>query len=247
MNSLTNREFWLDYWKSKPNIIFRIPDNHPFLPLLRELTEKSGLRSSLEIGGFPGYYSIWLKREMGVEATLLDYVIDQNTINKLLNINSLNTGDITTVEDDLFNYNPERKFDLVMSNGLIEHFEDTRAIIQKHASFLAPGGHILITLPNFRGLNGWFQKKFDHANFEKHFIECMDIYYLRKICKEIGLKNIEVCYSGRFMLWLENEQMLSLWIRLFRKSTWIVLKALTKILPFESKALSPFIVITAHL
>lgn len=184
---------------------------------------------------------------MGIEATLLDFVIDEDTIRKLLDINNLNVDDITTIEGDLFSHVLESKFDLVMSNGLIEHFDDTRFIIQQHTSFLSPGGCLFITLPNFRGLNGWFQKTFDRDNFDKHFIDCMDLHYLTRLCIELGLKDIKVFYSGRFMLWLENEQTLNLWIRIFRRSMWLVLKVLTKILPFESKALSPFIVITAHL
>jgi SAM-dependent methyltransferase len=246
MNGLTDKEFWLNYWESKTGLVFNIPDNYPFLSLLKKLVRVNQVKSSLEIGGFPGYYSVWAHKNLKIKTDLLDFVIHPEILHQLEKTNEIPEGSIGTVEADLFNYTPIGRYDLVMSNGLIEHFQNTADIIQKHIQFLSPNGVLFISLPNFQGLNGWFQKTFDRDNYDKHYIESMDLVYLRKVCTHLGLKDIEVYYSGRFMLWLENEGKQPTWVQAFRKSTWFTLKVFSKFFPFETKALSPYIVITAR-
>lgn len=244
-NQLTDKAFWLNYWESKTGLAFKIPDNYPFLTLLKQLVTQNKVKSLLEIGGFPGYYSVWVKKNLGIEATLLDFVIHPKILHELETINEVKNGAIGTLEADLFNYTPQEKFDLVMSNGLIEHFEDTQDIIAKHTAFLRKDGVLFVSLPNFRGLNGWFQKTFDKDNYDKHNIKSMDINYLHQACQNLGLKDIKVYYSGRFMLWLENESKQPISVRAFKKATWFTFKVFSKVFPFETKALSPYIVITA--
>src|SRR5690606_20843668 len=114
------------------------------------------------------------------------------------------------------------QYDLVLSCGLIEHFNDTADIIKRHIAFVKPGGTLFITLPNFKALNGWFQRKFDRENYDKHNIDCMEPTLLAQICRDAGLEVVEACYFGRFSLWLENEQQKSFGVRLFKKSMWFV-------------------------
>lgn len=246
MNGLTDKEFWLNYWESKTGLVFNIPDNYPFLSLLRKLVTRNNTQNLLEIGGFPGYYSVWAHKNLKIKTDLLDFVIHPKILHDLEKANQVNEGAVGAIEADLFNYTPVSTYDLVMSNGLIEHFQDTTDIIQKHIQFLANDGVLFISLPNFRGLNGWFQKTFDRDNYDKHYIESMDLNYLRVICEKLGLKDINVYYDGRFMLWLENESKQPAWVRLFKKLTWFTLKVFSKFFPFETKALSPYIVITAR-
>lgn len=247
MNNLTDRQFWLNYWENKTGLIFNIPDSYPFLSLLQQLINNNRIESLLEIGGFPGYYSAWVKKKTSIEVTLLDFVIHRQLVHQLEAVNNIKKGGINIAEADLFKYTPDKKFDLVMSNGLIEHFKDTKGIISKHVSLLSNQGLLFITLPNFRGLNGWFQRTFDKDNYHKHFIECMDLKYLKNVCDQLGLKDIQIYYSGRFMLWLENVKKQPVWVRSFLNVTWLVLKITTRFFPFESKALSPYIVITARI
>jgi hypothetical protein len=129
--------------------------------------------------------------------------------------------------------------------GLIEHFQDTQEIIQKHSEQLANGGVLLITLPNFKAINGWFQQQFDPENYAKHNIACMDLALLATIARRLGLSNIEVGYHGGFMLWFENENQRPLLGRLLKKMIWLPLKIVSKLIP-QNKWLSPYIVLTAQ-
>jgi len=246
-NNLTDRQFWVDYWSSKTGIAIEIPGNYLFYKELIRVAAGSNVETAIELGGFPGYYAVFLKKYGHLDVTLLDYFIHPPVTTALLAKNGLSPAAISIIEADLFNYTPVKKYDLVLSCGLIEHFEDTADIIRKHIAFLKPGGILFITLPNFKALNGWFQKKFDKSNFDKHNLSSMDPKLLREICEQAGLTVKQAGYFGKFGIWLENEQQKPLLVRWFKRLVWVTGKIITKIIPVESSALSPYIIIEAQM
>ena len=250
-DQLTDRDFWLRYWESKQNLIFRVTDQYLFVRQLRQHLgqhQRAGrpIRTSLEVGGFPGYYSVWLRRESAIDATLLDFVVHTSIMDSLLVANSLQPGDVTYLEADLFAFTPPVGYDLVLSNGLIEHFQDTAGILQRHVAMLAGDGRLFITLPNFRGLNGWFQRRFDPANFDKHNLGAMDPKRLRTIAGSLGLTEIEATYFGHFSVWLENKAQQPAPVRWFLGTVWLAGKLISKVIPVESRWFSPYIVLTGR-
>ncbi|HYH56909.1 MAG TPA: class I SAM-dependent methyltransferase, partial [Anseongella sp.] len=160
-NQLTDQQFWARYWESKPDIITEPGADYLFHDIFTRLLKKHGIRKTIELGGFPGYHSVYLKKYHQADPTLLDYYIHRGILKQLIQKNALGENDIRVIEADLFDYVPEETYDLVFSCGLIEHFEDTRDIIARHLPFLNEKGVLLITLPNFRGVNGWFQRRYD--------------------------------------------------------------------------------------
>ncbi|MES2808432.1 MAG: methyltransferase domain-containing protein [Bacteroidota bacterium] len=242
-NNLTDRSFWKAFWESRIGLIFNIKRDYIFGDILGKLKAKQNAKSAIELGGFPGYYAVYLKKYENMDTTLFDYFIHQGLINELLEVNGLKEGDINIIEADLFTYQPEKQYDMVTSFGLIEHFKDTKAIIETHLPFLNNDGVLFITLPNFKSINGWVQRKFDVENYNKHYIECMDPALLAGIFKELGLKQVESYYYGKFSMWLENKGTQSALAKAFVKGLWFTGKVVTKIFPFESKALSPYIVV----
>jgi len=244
-NNLTDRTFWQAFWESRKGLIFKIKPNYVFGDILGKLIAEKGIKNAVELGGFPGYYAIYLKKYQHLQTSLLDYFIHPGLVNQLLEVNDLKPGDINIIEADLFTYQPAEKFDMVLSFGLIEHFNDTKFIINEHLKFLKPGGTLFITLPNFKSVNGWVQRNFDKENYDKHNINSMDITLLKDSCKALGLKDIEAYYHGRFTVWLENKSEQTGWAKSIVKAIWVAGKAFTRIVPIESKALSPYIVVKA--
>ena len=244
-NLLTDRDFWVKYWESKTDLSVTIPENYLFHQQLKEIAKQNQVKTAIELGGFPGYYAVFLKKYLKLDVTLLDYFVHEPITHQLLKANGLAKDDIHIIETDLFNYEPAQQYDLVLSCGLIEHFNDTEDIIRRHISFLKPGGTLFITLPNFKAVNGWFQKNFDKENYDKHNINCMDPKLLKQIVEKEGLKVLNASYFGKFSIWLENEQEKSTGVRLFKKTSWLIGKVFTKIFPFDCKQLSPYIVIEA--
>ncbi|TDQ09844.1 class I SAM-dependent methyltransferase [Pedobacter metabolipauper] len=245
-NLLTDRQFWVNYWESKTGLSVNIPANYLFHQQLAEIINGQHVKTAIELGGFPGYYAVFLKKYFKLDVTLLDYFVHQPVTNSLLSANHLKESDIHIVETDLFNYTPETQFDLVLSCGLIEHFNDTADIINRHIAFVKPGGTLFITLPNFKALNGWFQRSFDRENYDKHNISCMDPELLASICKEAGLDVIQSRYFGHFSIWLENEKQKPAGVRAFKKTVWLAGKLFTRIFPFNSRQLSPYIILEAR-
>lgn len=245
-NLLTDRTFWVNYWESKKELLVKIPANYLFHSKLTEVINKYHLKSAIELGGFPGYYAVFLKKYHHLNTTLLDYFVHQPLITGLLEKNGLSENDINVIEADLFNYQSEIQYDLVLSCGLIEHFEDTEDIIKRHIELVSPGGVLFITLPNFNAVNGWFQKKFDRANYDKHNIHSMNPKKLRAIVSNANFEVLESNYFGRFSIWLENESEKPGWVRVGKKITWAIGKVFAKISPFESKQLSPYIILIAR-
>lgn len=245
-NLLTDRDFWVKYWESKTDLAVTIPENYLFHQQLKEIVKRNQVKTAIELGGFPGYYAVFLKKYLKLDVTLLDYFVHEPITHQLLQANGLGKDDIHIIETDLFNYEPAQRYDLVLSCGLIEHFNDTEDIIRRHISFLNPGGTLFITLPNFKAVNGWFQKNFDKENYDKHNINCMDPQLLKQIVENAGLKVLKANYFGKFSIWLENEKEKSAAVRIFKKTSWLAGKVFTKIFPFDSRQLSPYIVIEAQ-
>ncbi len=242
--NLTDRSFWKAFWESRKNLIFYIKPNYVFGDILAKLITEKQVKNAIELGGFPGYYATYLKKYQHLDTTLFDYFIHEGLINQLLETNGLKPGDINIIEADLFEYKPEKPYDMVLSFGLIEHFNDTKAIIATHLQFLKPAGVLFITLPNFKGINGWIQRKFDKENYDKHNINSMDLQLLAKCCEDLGLTEIETYYHGKFTVWLENKSEQGAMTKAFVKAVWWMVK-LAKIIPFTNKALSPYIVVKA--
>lgn len=245
-NELTDKTFWTKYWESKKNLAIAISPQYTFHKILTQLIAKNSVQSAIELGGFPGYYAIYLHKFHGVKTTLFDFFVHRGILDQVLQVNDLKKKDIDVIEGDLFQYEAIKQYDMVLSCGLIEHFNDTKDIISKHLNFLKPGGTLFITLPNFKGVNGLIQQKFDPENYGKHNIKSMDIVLLNRICEELGLKQVRVYYYGKFSVWLENREEKSIIANIVTKITWLSGKILTKIIPFESKALSPYIVLQAQ-
>ena len=244
-NNLTDRSFWKSFWESRKGLIFKLKPSYVFGDILGGIINERGVKNAIELGGFPGYYAIYLKKYQQLNTTLLDYFIHSELVNQLLAANDLKPGDINIVEADLFTYEPAEKFDMVLSFGLIGHFTDTKFIINEHLKFLKPGGTLFITLPNFKSVNGWVQRNFDKDNYDKHNINSMDLALLKTACKDLGLKDIEAYYHGKFSVWLENKSEQTGMAKTLVKTIWWAGKIFTKVVPVNSKALSPYIVLKA--
>ena len=237
-NELTDKELWKEYWKNyryekiSDKVIYK-----DYLPRLK------GKQSFIEIGGFPGANAIYFYRNICKDSSLLDFYIDMEMVNKLECINDVPINSINCIESDFFKYNPEKQYDIVCSVGFIEHFEDTEDVIQKHIELLSDNGTLLIVLPNFRGLNGFIQYLFDRENLKIHNLNSMKITNLKQIIRKTDLKNIEIRYTKKPMLWVEPKPKRG--NKLVRKVIYM-LSCILKIVPVRCRLLSPYIIIYAE-
>ncbi|MGC8822960.1 MAG: class I SAM-dependent methyltransferase [Desulfurella sp.] len=246
MQHLTDKGFWEKYWLSKKNLTVPLPRKYLFSELFEKIVHDKPIKTALEIGGFPGFYSVYLKKFFNIDTFLVDLVIFEEITDKLLEANNLPMNSIKVYEADIFTWKTEKKFDLVYSNGFIEHFGDTLSVIQLHKEFLNPGGVVFITLPNFKNINGLFQKVFDIENYKKHNISCMNPNFLKEKTEQAGFINVRVFYYGYFSIWLENEARKKWLARCLRSILYYPLKSICKLFRFNHKFLSPYLIIIAE-
>lgn len=67
-------------------------------------------------------------------------------------------------------------FDVVVSFGVVEHFDDTSACLAAFAKCLKPGGMLITNIPNMSGLIGKLQKLINRPVYDIHVP--LDVYAL---------------------------------------------------------------------
>lgn len=235
-NSITDKEYWDKYWKNYQ--YDKIPKKVVFERFMPKLTRGINF---IEIGGFPGVNAAYFYRRGIRDVTILDYHINKEIVRNFEKINDLPEGTIQCIDNDFFAFSSEKKYDVVFSSGFIEHFEDTRDAIARHIDLLSEKGQLLIIIPNFLGLNGKLQRRFDRENLDSHNLQSMKISYLKEIMQSFNLYDVSVGYLGKPMVWLEpkpENQKRRKWVKM--------LSYALKLFPVKGKLLSSYIAIYAR-
>ncbi len=125
----------------------------------------------LELGAGTGTISELLTRETGVAVTLLDNNPEaQRLFRKLAGRHG------EYVFCDAFEYAPAEPFDIVFSDGLIEHFREPerKRILEAHRRLAKAGGHAIVFVPkdswfvrNVFYMRGGFELKYRFDQLEK--------------------------------------------------------------------------------
>lgn len=242
---LSTKADWKKHW-NKHELIRIIPETFSWHENLKQAADKiGGIGCAIELGGFPGNFSVYLKKYCGLDVTLLDYIIDRDVVEKLFHLNGLRYSDVKLIEEDIFSYEPNQLYDLVCSFGLIEHFSDLKAILACHLKFMKPNGVLLITLPNFVGVNGWLQYLFDPGNLAIHNLKVMNIELLKTKLSELGMKNIEVQYCPSTSVWLEGLRYRGFILRLLIRLVSKIVSILAKVFGKRNRLFSDSIVISS--
>jgi SAM-dependent methyltransferase len=107
--------------------------------------------------------------------------------------------DATAICEDLFQSSLSGGwFDLVYSSGLIEHFDDTMAVIREHLQLVKPGGRLVLIVPNFQGVQGKIWKRLAHPLWLRHRVFGPD--HLAREMETAGLIQVESGYLGSFFM-----------------------------------------------
>jgi SAM-dependent methyltransferase len=140
----------------------------------------------LEVGCAPGRWLVWHAERFGARVTGIEY----SAYGAALSRENLSaTGvDGEIHEADFFDEHLELgSFDLVLSLGFIEHFDDLPATFARHAAFVAPGGRLVIGLPNFRGLIGFAQYWADADYLRLHNRRAMEPGVYTELADSAGM------------------------------------------------------------
>lgn len=210
--NLTDLSFWENYWKEKDRA-YVVPHTYEFWEFFyREITGKN-YKNFIELGGFPGYYTVFIHKFFHLKSSLLDFVFIKDVFENLCEKNLIDPNLIEVHSCDLFDFSPKDKYDVVFSGGLIEHFESLTAIINEHLRLCNSNGTIIMTMPNFRGLYGLTQFIWFRDNLKKHNLKSMKLSNLKSVLqqyKDSGLiDSYKVDFYGTYSTHLDNLETLS--------------------------------------
>lgn len=162
-----------------------------YLPLGKNL-------KAVEIGSAPGDFMVKLWRRRGYQPYGIEYT--ENGV--LLNRGAFLANGIpieNVIQDDFLSDELQQRlansFDIVISRGFIEHFEDARYIVDLHVNLLAVGGTLVISIPRFRGINYALMSFFNRDNLDIHNLSIMDT---SAFCQLFDNAHLEKKYCGCF-------------------------------------------------
>jgi len=146
----------------------------------------------LEIGCAKSAWLPYFAKEFGFEVCGLDYSpVGCEMARKVLQANGVEAD---VVQADLFSppVNMLGTFDVVISIGVVEHFDDTASCLSAVSSFLKPGGMLITNIPNMVGWIGSIQRLVNRPVYDIH--QLIDPVRLREAHESAGLDVLECDY-----------------------------------------------------
>lgn len=141
----------------------------------------------LELGAGTGSISYELNKRYGGTATLVDNNPAALTLHHKLIKDKKN---LQYLDTDFFKTELPRQYDLVFSDGLLEHFPDKGIIIDLHKKFVKPGGWILFFALQRNFFNSFLalgEKKMGYSE-PIAFKECITLFEKKglKVCGTVS-------------------------------------------------------------
>lgn len=198
----TNQEWWEEkgYYNSEPS-----PNARVRRWFERHLPKRSDW-SVIEIGACPGSNLLTLACSHGYHPVALDFLPAVQRLPAAFRKHGIE--DLEVIQDDFFSLPENRRFNVVMSFGFIEHFNDAEAVVRKHWALVADGGFLVLTLPIFGPMQLALQRLvFTPEKLAEslgaHNTSIMDMRLFRKWSGRLpGAVTVECGYLGYMGTWL---------------------------------------------
>jgi 2-polyprenyl-3-methyl-5-hydroxy-6-metoxy-1,4-benzoquinol methylase len=151
-----------------------------------------GISSSIEVGCETGVSSMLL--DSSIEKTFLDYnekaILLCKSACDQLNIN----GEF--IHDDMFTFEPKKKYDLVFNAGVIEHYskQQRTLLLKRYKKMLTDDGVIVIAFPNhysFPYMSAYLTRKYLLLGYKWRYPKEYKIYDMKEEIEDNNLQLIE--------------------------------------------------------
>jgi 2-polyprenyl-3-methyl-5-hydroxy-6-metoxy-1,4-benzoquinol methylase len=200
MKALTDPAYWDEHWWGAPRPqrlrwLYRDQDFET-VRLIRQGTTGGSARV-VEVGGGGSRILPYLGQKSGTRVWGTDFSLPGC---RLLRANlQLQGVRGEVICENLFQSSlPPETFDVVYSCGVIEHFEDLRAVVGAHARLVKPGGRLVLTVPNLEGVQGKIFRKLAPSLWEKHLV--FGPHDLARTFRSLGLSDVRCGYLGAFFI-----------------------------------------------
>lgn len=241
MDSKANKEYWEQICATvKPGIAHKSDPIRHWIELHFSPVSNTEKKTCIEIGCYPGTY-LAVFGELGYQLYGIDYCKQLDLMVASLKNKGYSLGEFW--KEDFFAFLPEKKFDVVVSLGFIEHFTNFGEVVEKHISMVNRRGYLVIEVPNFvGGFQHWLHLNYDKLNYDRHYLPAMDVEKWIALLHKRNFKIIYKGYFGRFHFWTETDyERMKPSARLFLKVLSEYIRPLLKrTLPKNKRAYSPF-------
>jgi glycosyltransferase involved in cell wall biosynthesis/SAM-dependent methyltransferase len=197
---LATKAFWEDTYLADGAISSRPSTSSPFERSLMQALEKHAPaeRGSrlLDIGCAPGKWMAFYAERFASSVEGIEYTERGAALTEA----ALGACGVNAVvhRADFWDFEADASYDLVLSLGFIEHWNDVEAAFARHVALTKPGGRIVVGMPNYQGVNRLLQRWFDRDWLDLHNLEAMGHRrYLEQAARE-GVEPVTVSYIGGF-------------------------------------------------
>jgi SAM-dependent methyltransferase len=204
-SSITPKRYWDEYWEGSKSSLPTYDSSaglfYSYKLLFDYCFEKAKLQrgsdrlSVLDCGCGDGLILRFLAEEFeGLEIHGVEY---SDAIESAARLSEKLDQQFNLIHGDLFEVFDESyrdTFDVVLSVGLIEHFDEPELVLAKLTTILKVGGVLISIIPNFNGVYNSLWRLYDSRNYAHHVPIRHD--RLIELHREQGLQSVEFFTLG---------------------------------------------------
>jgi SAM-dependent methyltransferase len=161
--------------------------------------------SVLEVGSAPGDFLVQFANRFGATPYGVEYTHHGCELNRTafkangFDPRNVLEGDFLSEE---FAASNRERFDIVVSRGFIEHFDDVEPVLAQHVTVLKPGGLLIVMIPKLDGIYYPWTKIFNPALLPLHNLDIMKLLHFRQLFAHLPVDPLQCGYFGTFNFWM---------------------------------------------
>lgn len=217
---LTEKQYWENFWdnvKIPHKVDLKFSNDANIASILNKFLINDINKQAFEVGCAPGKWLVYLADKFSYQVDGCEYIEAASKVTrKNLDVCGIKKYNIYT--GDFFKLQMNKQYDVVLSLGFIEHFEDVDNACRKHADLLKKDGILIFGVPKITGLNYYIAQQVDKSIEDKlipnHNLKIMNLEYFENLDKIIGCKKLFVNTIGGFEPALFNTSKSPLWFKI---------------------------------
>lgn len=161
----------------------------------QDIIKEGAFKTLIEIGSGSSAWLPFLAKKYNLLVSGLDYSeIGCKLCEKNLKILNITYDEI--ICQDIFNWTGNKKYDIAISFGVVEHFEYPQKVIAVCMNHITSGGIIITVIPNLLGIPGFITRKLLPDVYEIH--KKINLSELVKYHESLGIITVKANYTGWF-------------------------------------------------
>jgi SAM-dependent methyltransferase len=190
------KNHWNSIWEKLPPVERYDGPFHEQHSVLSRFLPRAAGADAIEIGCGTGNYMIYINKEFGYRIDGLDYSDNMDYVRANLLHNGIQNSQLFNA--DFFEFTVPQKYDLVLSGGFAEHFDDHELVVRKHAEWAKPGGLVVIIVPNLTHIHRLLCRLFAPGVLRVHRFPLMRRETMRRSLEKAGLGVLHCEYHKTF-------------------------------------------------